>query len=1142
MEFTGERYIPALNSRDELSVEHLHRYHSILPLVRDKAVLDIACGEGYGAALLAKTAKNVVGVDISRECIDHATKTYFAQYPNIRFLEGDVEHIPAADNAFDVVVSFETIEHVSEEGQQRFLAEVKRVLKKNGLFIVSTPDKENYSDRYAHDNPFHVHELTRTGFVQLIAGYFNNAQLMEQGFDIVSSITPADYSALEQVRLIHWQEKPQPKKRKYLVAIASDEPVAANNVGSVVLDTDKEYLQQVDRIIELQHEVEDRTAWALRLDGERAQQKAVINTLKEQLHSYQRQDMQELSAKIDALQQLFSAQAAQQKDTVARQAQVIETQTAEMAALQARYGDLKKLHEAQLNEQQAALQQLQIENARLEKSLQDEQVLQTKNAQLGARIETLQSELKEKERILQDLQFNFSLTRQQLSEVNNRLVTIYDSDGWKVLERYYNLKGKYLHEESTHYKFLKNTFNFLRNKKEAVVAAPPSKAVQQKERKNSTANDTQKKEIRIRTLPLFQNPIVSIIIPVYNAWEVNEKCIASIIEHTTDVAYEVIVADDGSTDETKNIAAYFRNVVHVRNETNLGFLLNCNNAATHARGQYLHFLNNDTEVTPGWLSALVRIMENDEQVGMVGSKLIYPDGKLQEAGGIIWNDASGWNYGNKQDPDAPAFNYVKEADYISGASVMIRASLWNEIGGFDTLYSPAYFEDTDLAFEARKRGYKVVYQPLSEVIHYEGYSHGIEANGKINSNSIKSYQQINKDKFFKKWKETLQRDHFPNAENVFQARDKSNGKKTIVVVDHYVPHFDRDAGSRHTFQYLELFKSLNLNIKFIGDNFYKHEPYTTVLQQMGVEVLYGVHYRDNWQRWMLDNKDKIDYVYLNRPHISIKYIDFIKQNLNAKVLYFGHDLHFFREQKQYEVEKKPELLVSAQQWKETETYLFNQADVILTPSEEEKTIIIKLVPNKKVQSIQLFFYKSLNDPITDFTNRKSLLFVGGFNHKPNVDGILWFVKEIWPKVKSKLPDVALTIVGSNAPEEILALADGSVLIKGYVSDSELQQLYSEARLIMIPLRYGAGVKGKVLEAMYYGVPFVTTEDGIEGLPGDISFIEPANSAEDFANRVAEYYTAEENLAGFSRQEVKYIEQNFSWANAREVMQNILELP
>ena len=264
-------------------------------------------------------------------------------------------------------------------------------------------------------------------------------------------------------------------------------------------------------------------------------------------------------------------------------------------------------------------------------------------------------------------------------------------------------------------------------------------------------------------------------------------------------------------------------------EKNLRFLLNCNNAAKYARGEYVLFLNNDTQVMENWLAPLVSLMESGERVGLVGSKLIYPDGRLQEAGGILWKDGSAWNFGHGQNPELPEFNYVKPVDYISGASIMLPRALWEEIGGFDESFAPAYCEDSDLAFTVQKMGYQVLYQPQSVVVHFEGVSNGTDT-----STGLKHYQVVNQQKFREKWKDELDK-HPENGQDLFYARDRSYGKKTVLVIDHYVPTFDQDAGSRTVFQYLKLFVSKGYNVKFIGDNFYRSEPYTSVLQQMGIE-------------------------------------------------------------------------------------------------------------------------------------------------------------------------------------------------------------------------------------------------------------------------------------------------------------------
>jgi GT2 family glycosyltransferase/ubiquinone/menaquinone biosynthesis C-methylase UbiE len=1159
MEFTGERYIPEhADSKDELSVEHLHRYNSVLPFVKNKVVLDIACGEGYGAALFAKTAKTVTGVDISEECILHANRKYNSkEYPNLNFKKGSVIEIPVENNSFDVVVSFETIEHVSEDDQKQFLSEVKRILKKGGVFIISTPDEENYSKRYEHKNEFHLHELTRQGFKDLLSRHFEYTRFFEQNFEIVSAIVPAEYGDVEELRLITWQNSPNAKKGKYLICVGSDKAPDGKQLGSIVLETDKDYFKQIDRILQLQDEVESRSKWALSLDAQRIQHEAVINDLNEQIrHQAGDGSLKQLSEKIEQLQkwlieqdkekQLYINSLTAQVEQYAKRVEnnevtinSLESQITESKAQQKLSEDLllrqvaeKGVIEEQLKLEKTQTELLTIRNNELNNIKNELDAISSKHA-------ILESQVKEKEKLYMDIQFNYNLAQQQLSELNTRLNTIYYSDGWKGLQKYYNLKGKFLNENSAHYKALRRTLNFLRGRKQEKIIPVPNLSQGKRDATAEVVDLIDESEIPIRSLPYFEHPVVSIIIPVYNAWIMNEKCITSIINNTTDVSYEVILADDQSTDPTKNISRYFQNILHIRNDRNLGFLLNVNNAASHARGKYIHLLNNDTEVRPGWLSSLVMLMERDEQIGMVGSKLIYPDGRLQEAGGIIWNDASGWNFGHSKDPDLPEFNYVKEVDYISGASIMVRKDLWKELGGFDTLYTPAYCEDSDMAFAIRQKGFKVMYQPLSEVIHYEGYSHGTET-AQSTISSIKEYQQVNNKKFFEKWKAVLQRDQFPNAENVFWARDRSKGKKTVLMVDHYVPHFDKDAGSRTTFQYLQLLVKLGYNVKFLGENFYKHEPYTTVLQQMGIEVLYGPWYANNWKQWFLDNKEKFDYIYLNRPHITINFIDFFKQNSSARIIYYGHDLHFMRELKQYEIEKDEALLKSSEKWKETETYIFNNSDIILAPSDDEKKLIQGLGINGKVFSIRPYMFEDIPPAPDNFGYRKHILFVGGFNHKPNVDAISWFVKEIWPGVRGKLGQIKFLVVGSNVPKEIQELAGNGVEIKGFVSDDELKSFYNSSRLAVIPLRYGAGVKGKTVEAMFFGIPLVTTSYGIEGLPGDFSFIHPKNDAASFIEEVVSLYRMQDDqLAELSKKEVTYIKNNFHLDIAKAELLGIL---
>jgi len=634
--------------------------------------------------------------------------------------------------------------------------------------------------------------------------------------------------------------------------------------------------------------------------------------------------------------------------------------------------------------------------------------------------------------------------------------------------------------------------------------------------------------------PVFEKPRVSIVIPCFNQVGYTYACLQSVLEFTEGIPYEVIIADDVSTDATEDLSRYAENLVICRNETNQGFLKNCNHAAQSARGSFIMFLNNDTKVTKGWLSSLLKLMEEEPDIGMTGSKLIYPDGRLQEAGGIIWSDASGWNYGRLQDPDDCEYNYVKDVDYISGAAILIRTSLWKEIGGFDERYAPAYCEDSDLAFEVRKHGYRVTYEPKSVVVHFEGISNGTDTEG----TGLKRYQKQNTEKFREKWKEelTLQFENNGNPDP-FRARERSRGKKILLVVDHYVPTFDKDAGSKTTWEYLQLFRKEGFTVKFVGDNFRNEEPYTSALEQKGIEVLYGQKMQTGIWDWILRNQKEIHCVYLNRPHIAARYIDFIQLRTDLKVIYYGHDLCFLREKRQYDLSGDPKTKESSDYWKSVEMTLLRKAAISYYPSETECGVIRELDPEIKVKAITAYVWDRFPDDIEgNFEKREGVLFVGGFAHPPNADGVLWFGKEIWPAIR-KEKKMDCHIVGSHETEEIKALDDpgNGMHIHGFVTEEELRRLYNQVRLVIVPLRYGAGVKGKVIEALYYGLPVVTTPTGAEGIPDAESVMKIAKDEADFAKTVLALYDNTALLKKMSEKAGLYVKEH----NSTDAVWNII---
>ncbi|MDO4487930.1 MAG: glycosyltransferase [Eubacteriales bacterium] len=647
----------------------------------------------------------------------------------------------------------------------------------------------------------------------------------------------------------------------------------------------------------------------------------------------------------------------------------------------------------------------------------------------------------------------------------------------------------------------------------------------------------------ILNIPKFDNISVSIVIPAYNQIGYTYACIRSIIENTDGVSYEVILADDASKDETRNITDYIHNLKVAKTKGNLGFLLNCNNAAKEARGKYVFFLNNDTKVTKGWLSNLVELSESDESIGLVGSKLIYPDGRLQEAGGIIWSDASGWNYGRLDDPGKPEYNYVKDVDYISGAAIMIRHELWNEIGGFDERYAPAYCEDSDLCFEVRRHGKRVVLDPRSVVIHFEGISNGTDTAG----TGLKRFQVVNQEKFKEKWKDELaKQERNTGNPDPFNARERSGGKKCILVIDHYVPTWDKDAGSKTTFQYLKLFTDKGYNVKFLGDNFLCEEPYTGVLQRMGIEVLYGKDLEVSIWDYLEKNSKHFDFVYLNRPHIAIKYIDFFKEKTDCKVIYYGHDLHYLRTRREFELSGDMKKKRESDYWKSVEYQVMEGADCVYYPSQDEIDEIAVSRPDiaPKCKAITAYVYddSDINNNPRAAAERDGLLFVGGFKHPPNADGVLWFVRECFTRVKEALPGVKFRVAGSHPTDEIKSLgeSDESIEILGFVSDERLRELYRDSRLVIVPLRYGAGVKGKVVEALTLNTAIITTSVGAEGIPEADTAMIIEDKPEKFADAIISAYGNDELITAQGEKGTELIRRHYCPEAVFDVIKNDFE--
>jgi glycosyltransferase involved in cell wall biosynthesis len=443
---------------------------------------------------------------------------------------------------------------------------------------------------------------------------------------------------------------------------------------------------------------------------------------------------------------------------------------------------------------------------------------------------------------------------------------------------------------------------------------------------------------------------------------------------------------------------------------------------------------------------------------------------------------------------------------------MIRKEVFEKLGRFDECYSPAYCEDMDLAFKVREAGLKVYYQPFSVVIHYEGVSHGTDENI-----GLKHYQVVNQNKFLERWRRHLLSSHYPNAMDIIKARDRSRDRPIVLVIDHYVPQPDQDAGSRTMTMWMELLQEKGMAVKLWPANLYYDPIYTPQFQQRGIEVIYGPEYggRKGFEKWLQESGRHLDHVLLSRPHIAVDYIAALRKYTNARLHYYGHDIHHLRIREQGKLQPRDNNLKQAEDyWRKLEHRVWDESDFIYYPSLEEAEYAGAWLAERGgsgvVGAVPAYCFSSFSSVDREALRKRSgIMFVGGFQHPPNVDGVLWFASEILPLIQSELQQVHFFVIGSNPSREILALQSPQISVTGFIDDATLEAYYERVRVVVAPLRYGAGVKGKVIEALRYGVPVVTTSTGIQGLKQLHGTLPVADDPRAFAEHIIGLYNSDE---------------------------------
>lgn len=602
------------------------------------------------------------------------------------------------------------------------------------------------------------------------------------------------------------------------------------------------------------------------------------------------------------------------------------------------------------------------------------------------------------------------------------------------------------------------------------------------------------------TLEIDQAPVVSVIVPVHDQFDITYQCIESLVRHRPACPIEILVIDDGSRDQTLFASLIFAGAIRIiRMAVNGGFITACNAGAEQARGEYLFFLNNDTIVHDQWLDALLDTFATTPNIGIAGSRLLFADGRLQEAGGIVWKLGDAWNWGRNQNPAAPEFSYMRDADYVSGAALMLPRALFEQLGGFDARYRPAYYEDVDLCFRVRALGRRVVVQPGSSITHLEGASHGTDPQG----SGLKRYQAINNRKFFTRWKTTL--DHHRTTGEHPELEAERAVLRRAYFIDDVVLTPDQDAGSDAALQHISALQSLGYKVIFMPSyDMARIDPYTRALEMRGIQCL-SRPFAASVEEVLHNTVIAPDLVYLHRFNNAANYAALAREKFpRCRLVLNLCDLHFLREEREAKLFKDTQLSASAAINRESELAAMRLVDCVMVYSTAEAALLRSLLPETRIEVVP--WAVTCRPTTTPFAERAGYGFIGGFSHPPNLDSMVHFTGTVMPRLPP-FSDHRLVIIGSNLPEAVARLHGEGIDVRGYVP--VLADALHSLRCTIAPLRYGAGVKGKVLESFAHGLPCVMSKIAAEGLPieGDLAWLVARNDKE-FAAKLARLLTDE----------------------------------
>ena len=635
-------------------------------------------------------------------------------------------------------------------------------------------------------------------------------------------------------------------------------------------------------------------------------------------------------------------------------------------------------------------------------------------------------------------------------------------------------------------------------------------------------------------LPDSNSPKVSILLVFFNQAHLSLLCLESIIEQASEV--EVVIVDNYSTDETAQLLNLISGAKLIKNQDNLGFVKAVNQGAALASAEHILLLNNDTRLEQGAIEYANETLESGEDIGAVGGKILLLDGSLQEAGSLIWQDGSCLGYGRGEDPEQPEYMFRRDVDYCSGAFLLFRKQDFTALNGFDEEFAPAYYEESDFCVRLRKSGKRVVYDPRAIITHFEFASTG-------GINQACELQLAHRQLFFQKHSDFLSQFYDHTRHSPLQARSPT-GLHNVLFIDDRVPYPSMGSGYPRSCHLLQTLLAMPARLTFYPLQF-PDDDWQEIYAQIGMdfEVMLN-HGRERLLEFLQSRIGFFDCIIISRDHN----MDFFNQAVlldpriaqHTRIIYDAEALiaprKIMHRRLLGETVSEAEAISAIKQ----EVHKARLADAVIAVSENEADYFRSYDNKTTVVAGHAIRPRRTGNV---FASRKDLLFVGALREddSPNVDSLMWFMKQCWPLIRTAEPETRLVVVGDNTAPALNEIDDKRIVFRG--RQASIESFYDTCRVFIAPTRFAAGIPHKVHEAAANGLPSVVTPLLANQLTwSHDSELLVAESGEQFAEQCLRLYRSPELWAKLQEGGLRAVGRDCSEETFSQAIFSVVEQP